>query len=275
MEIDTSKLLNIDYLKETGAEPSWFGLGFIQLKLNSHQRVHFWSPQLEADVGDEEIHDHRYFFNSTILKGSLEQTLYHFEVDTHGMWEMRHVSCTPGETAPTHRIRGNPHEVSRQNMTAGCSYSIASEVFHTTHVEQDTVTFLQRKFGSHNVKEFARVIAIEGAPEVCPFSNPKPVAELWEWIAEIAKPNSVAKPGYHKAFIQKGTLGEASKIKEEIEEFFDALDQGVHIMALVELSDLIGSISAYLEKHHPQLTIKDLIAMSDVTKRAFLNGHRN
>lgn len=81
-------------------------------------------------------------------------------------------------------------------------------------------------------------------------------------------------PGYHLKQIDKGVLGEASKVREEVEEFIDAVEQGVSIMALVELSDLIGAVSAFLEKHHPEIKIQDLVAMSDVTSRAFKNGRR-
>ena len=80
--------------------------------------------------------------------------------------------------------------------------------------------------------------------------------------------------GYHIRNIEKGTLGEADKIREETEEFIDAVEQGVALMALVELSDLYGAIEAYLEKNHPSLTITDLREMSAVTKRAFKNGRR-
>lgn len=81
-------------------------------------------------------------------------------------------------------------------------------------------------------------------------------------------------PGYHLKEIDKGVLGEASKVREEVEEFLDAVDQGVSIMALVELSDLIGAVQAYLEVHHPSVSLQDLIAMSNVTARAFKNGRR-
>ncbi len=80
--------------------------------------------------------------------------------------------------------------------------------------------------------------------------------------------------GYHIKDIEKGVLGEASKIREETEEFLDALDQESSVMALVELSDLIGAIHAYLRKHHPSIKIDDLIKMSDITARAFISGHR-
>lgn len=81
-------------------------------------------------------------------------------------------------------------------------------------------------------------------------------------------------PGYHLISIARGVLGDPSKISEEHQEFQDALMQGVHVMALVELSDLVGAIAAYLEKNHPSVTLKDLVLMNEVTARAFRNGHR-
>lgn len=81
-------------------------------------------------------------------------------------------------------------------------------------------------------------------------------------------------PGYHLKHIEKGVLGEPSKIVEELNEFIDAVDQNVSIMALVELADMIGAVEAYLAKHHPSMTLDDLRAMSAVTTRAFKNGRR-
>lgn len=83
------------------------------------------------------------------------------------------------------------------------------------------------------------------------------------------------KPGYHINDITKGEVGESSKILEEVYEVQDAEQQECKIMVLVELSDLIGAVSLYLEKHHPDTTIDDLITMSRITRRAFANGHRS
>jgi len=80
--------------------------------------------------------------------------------------------------------------------------------------------------------------------------------------------------GYHITKIEKGVIGEASKIAEEVSEFMDAIQQNVQVMALVELADLLGAIEAWLQKYHPSITLDDLRAMSFVTKRAFLNGYR-
>lgn len=80
--------------------------------------------------------------------------------------------------------------------------------------------------------------------------------------------------GYHIKDIKKGEIGELSKIKEELEECFDAEEQGCCLMVLIELSDLVGAIKHYLAKHHPTISIQDLEKMANITKRAFDNGRR-
>ncbi len=82
------------------------------------------------------------------------------------------------------------------------------------------------------------------------------------------------KPGYHLREIKRGVLGTSSKIREELEELEDAELQGVKLMVLQELSDIIGTVRAYLETNYPSIHLDDLIAMNAVTKRAFDNGHR-
>lgn len=89
-----------------------------------------------------------------------------------------------------------------------------------------------------------------------------------EWLDEAER------PGYHLAKIPSGTFGEASKITEEAAEFADAIAQGSKVMALVELSDLMGATQAYLDRHHSGTTIDDLCMMAAITNRAFNNGHR-
>jgi len=84
-----------------------------------------------------------------------------------------------------------------------------------------------------------------------------------------------ANPGYHLSEIPRGTVGESSKILEETLELQDAERQGAKIMALVELSDLVGAIELYLRNHHPSITVEDLITMAHITRRAFDNGRRS
>lgn len=80
--------------------------------------------------------------------------------------------------------------------------------------------------------------------------------------------------GYHLKNIPRGELGELSKIKEEVLELEDAMDQKVRIMALVELSDLYGAMECFLNKHFSDISMGDLARMSEVTKRAFTSGAR-
>lgn len=80
--------------------------------------------------------------------------------------------------------------------------------------------------------------------------------------------------GYHLRNIEKGVVGELSKIREEMEECLDAEDQKCKIMLLVELSDLVGAIKHYLSNNHPSISLQDLEKMADITKRAFDRGER-
>jgi hypothetical protein len=51
--------------------------------------------------------------------------------------------------------------------------------------------------------------------------------------------------GYHKNEIKKGVLGEVSKIDEEYLEFKDAIESNNPVMAMTELSDLLGAVEAF------------------------------
>ena len=79
--------------------------------------------------------------------------------------------------------------------------------------------------------------------------------------------------GYHINDIPRGVFGEVSKITEEYLEFRDAIDQNNVIMAMVELSDLIGAIEAYA-KGNFGISLQDLIVMKEATRRAFEDGTR-
>lgn len=82
------------------------------------------------------------------------------------------------------------------------------------------------------------------------------------------------KPGYHLRDITKQPIGTIAKIREELEELEDAIEQECKLMALQELSDMVGAIRLYLENEYPNFTLQDLITMSDITRRAFENGAR-
>lgn len=80
--------------------------------------------------------------------------------------------------------------------------------------------------------------------------------------------------GYHLKEIKKGKLGASSKLLEEVQELIDAEEQTCKLMVLIELSDLIGAIEAYLAQNFKDIQLEDLKKMSDITKRAFKTGAR-
>ena len=79
--------------------------------------------------------------------------------------------------------------------------------------------------------------------------------------------------GYHKKIIEKGILGEYSKVKEEFDELTDAWEQENKILIICELCDLLGAIEEYGKSFN--LTLKDLNKMKESTKSAFQSGQRS
>lgn len=79
--------------------------------------------------------------------------------------------------------------------------------------------------------------------------------------------------GYHEVEIPKGELGELSKVKEELAELEDAMNQNAVIMAQVEASDLYGALEAFVNKHL-KVSMYDIEVMHMLTKRAFESGNR-
>lgn len=65
--------------------------------------------------------------------------------------------------------------------------------------------------------------------------------------------------GYHINHIEKGVLGDFSKIEEEYYELKDAKEQKSKIMELVELSDFIGAIELYIKKQKINTELKDVL----------------
>ena len=77
---------------------------------------------------------------------------------------------------------------------------------------------------------------------------------------------------YHINKIEKGMFGEHTKITEEYLEFIDVIEQNNPILQLVELSDLLGAIEAYVKKYN--ITLNDLIYMKTLTNNSFISGKR-
>lgn len=160
--------------------PAFFGLGFIQCKINFHERVHFYHPELVPTVNiEEEIHDHRYDFTSKVLKGSLRNRIYCFGPFKNGSHYKQSESCNEHV-----KIEDNPktigHIFIKSDTTHHCgeSYSLTHDQFHT--VSSDIcITHLTR---TDYKKELSHVIRPLNGQVICPFSKKLSIDECWKII---------------------------------------------------------------------------------------------
>ena len=166
------KPLDIDWLRKNHTRLYYFGLGFIQLKIDEQFRLHFYTSYLPA-INDD-IHNHRYWFKSTVLKGSITNRLYVVgDGDSH---VMRNESCNPDIDAPPLEKPCCATLISTKTHAAGDTYYLSDNEFHT--VESDyCITLLER---SPYTRELAQVVTPAGESSICPFSKKISENKLWE-----------------------------------------------------------------------------------------------
>lgn len=225
--------------------------------------MHFWHEDIEIDT-EEELHDHRYDFKSTPIRGSITNELFSFLPDTSGEYYNHAVSCSKLIHLDEEPVRGSITKLGSFLTNKGASYTITSNVFHRATTTKNAVTLLER---AEVIHEYAHVVTTTPTNPPCLFTTPYSQSQMWEMMEHCLDYNI----GYHIDEIPKGVVGESSKILEETLELLDAERQS-SIMAHVELSDLYGAIAAYAKSHGT--TISDVAAMSKITERAFKNGRR-
>ena len=171
---------SVEYLKTLGT-PHYFGLGFIQLKLNKHERIHFYHPELMPIVDEEEIHDHRYAFTSHIVKGSLTNEIFSCETMLFSDIGMYEVSCSmEDEGKPPYFLKEvEINKVCEFSLNEGSDYFLTADAFHRIKYHEPTITYLTR---GEVIKDYARIIKPLDAPDVCPFSKKMEQKELWDII---------------------------------------------------------------------------------------------
>jgi len=170
------------WLRNTGVVPHYFGLGFIQMKLEANLRIHVWHPSLQPITGEEEVHNHRYDFHSTVLAGCLVHETWSFEGHASGRFEMVEVSCKPDAPAdPVSLGTGTMRRTGRYVLPAGSSYFFTQREFHRTIATSAAVTLLER---DTILTDNALVLRPLDAPSVCPFSKTVDEDQLWKLIDE-------------------------------------------------------------------------------------------
>tara|TARA_Y100000034_G_scaffold136841_1_gene216279 strand:- start:4528 stop:5115 length:588 start_codon:yes stop_codon:yes gene_type:complete len=156
----------------------FFGLGFIQIKLSDKYRIHFYNKKLPSIT--DSIHNHRYDFNSYILKGEFTNQV--FKEDKGGeLFTLNNESCNPEIEAPELSKKIYLTEDSKKVYKEGESYFMDYTWLHK--VESDyAITLLER---SNYKQEFAQIALKENEENICAFSKKIDEKLLWSIIGEM------------------------------------------------------------------------------------------
>lgn len=181
MELTETNLLDIDYLKSNYTRIYYFGLGFIQVVLNKYERIHFYTDELPTT--NEDVHNHRYNFTSTILKGEFTNIKYELVPgDTH---VLKNESCNASiELKNNVEIPVAIKLTDTKTYKEGDSYHMFYNEFHAVDYKNNTITHLIR---TDIITDYAQVLYKKGVEEVCPFANKVEEEKLWEIIDKIIK----------------------------------------------------------------------------------------
>lgn len=174
-------ILNIDFLKTNCQRLYFFGLGFIQLKLNDSERVHFYTTAFQKTTVAEEIHNHRYDFESTILQGTLVQEIFSCSLDDQGDSWITKETCNPAIKKEFERQRCSTKLLQRQTFCLGSSYWTDHNTLHRAE-SNNAITYLKR--GPY-MKDEADVVYPMNLVPTCPFSVKVSDEELWEVIRSM------------------------------------------------------------------------------------------
>ena len=173
-------VLSVDWLRANATKAHFFGLGFIQVKLDDLHRVHFYHRDIPAFV--EDPHDHRYDFISIVKRGCLLNKVWKLiPGDDH---EVSFVDCRlGGEQAPS-EFRTGVVALGSFKTHEGSGYHMHSETLHTVHPVFElgpVITLVQRELP---FKDHARSVKPVANLSVCPFSRPMPDDELWQIVRD-------------------------------------------------------------------------------------------
>lgn len=174
--------LSVDWLKAHCEMIHYFGLGFIQIKLDQANRVHVYTGALPRTVEEEDVHDHRYNFVSRILHGALDQRIFEVPFDGTPTHFMVQENCQPkaDNHVPEESKLCRIQPVFQKVYLAGDSYFIDHNTFHTVD-SHDAITHVCR--GGYQ-KDLANVVYPMSNKLVCPFSIKVPEEQLWEIVGQ-------------------------------------------------------------------------------------------
>lgn len=173
--------LDIDWLKKNHLLIHYFGLGFIQLKINQYHRMHFYTKELPAIVPEEDIHNHRYNFTSHVVKGYLSQEIY--QIVDGDCYLREKESCKAGVEVQEEGVPCGIKLLGTQMFAVGSHYWMWHDTFHKVKSD-NCITLLTR---TDYMKDLAEVVRMVGEAKVCPFSQSVEKDRLWQVVEDMLK----------------------------------------------------------------------------------------
>lgn len=172
--------INIDDLKKNHQMIHFFGLGFVQLKIDDNLRLHFYHPELLSIIDPEDVHNHRYDFISMIMAGTLTNSFFEVINNTNGLYTISDESCNINKKDIENNIILNCDLIEKDTIKhkEGDSYICLSHQFHT--VKTDFA--ITRLYRGPIVSEFAKVVRKNNSLNVCPFSKQISKEDCWDIV---------------------------------------------------------------------------------------------
>ena len=175
--LNNIKEIDIDWLKKNNEMIHFFGLGFIQLKINKKHRLHFYHPELPPFV--ESPHNHRYDFLSKTFKGSITHTFY--ELTSGNDWICYDENCQKENKVDPNEFSTGVKLVEEKTISTGQEIFLDHKRFHTVKAD-NCITFLTR---SDYKQDLAQVLLNKKDQKICPFEKQIPEKELWDLVRSM------------------------------------------------------------------------------------------
>lgn len=172
-------MITIDELRKMGGYPHYLGLGVIKCRIGKDEAYHFWSDRSPVLV--DQIHDHRFGFTSTVLKGVLKNTIFVVDgQDPDSMLQVERGECKEGAEREILVPNAKMKEVINFTTAPGESYYIAYDTLHQIELmTPKVITHIKKEPFSQMAPRYVVDTSIE---RVCAMSQPKTQDECWEII---------------------------------------------------------------------------------------------
>lgn len=178
-------MITVDALHKAGGKPYYMGLGIVKIFLPSDTDTwlcyHFYSDHTEILV--DGIHDHKFSFNSKVLKGAIRNWIYHYTISEEETdFMLYQQECRPNAELTVIHENIDPIEVCTFNVVKGQEYNLNSETLHRIEIETSKVITCVTPLEKYFVKPESNRIGDKNKMDSCGYSSPKSNKVCWEIV---------------------------------------------------------------------------------------------